>query len=59
MAKIGLNGSNKIKWPMNNRVKVCKIFRGLSIETNNFSFEAKYIPGQESTKQHHIEEILP
>ena len=59
MARIGLNGSIMVKWPMTNRVKVCKKFYGLRIETNNFSFEDKYIPGLESTKQYHIEEILP
>ena len=35
--------------PMANRVKVWKYFQGLTIETNNFSFDAKVIIGLEST----------
>ena len=35
--------------PMINRDKVWNFFWGLSIETNNFAFEVKFILGMEST----------
>ena len=34
--------------PISNRIKVGKYFWGLTIETNNFAFEAKVILGPES-----------
>ena len=35
---------------MTNRVKVWKYFQGLTIETNNYAFEVKFIPCLESTR---------
>ena len=35
---------------MKNRVKAWKYFQGLTIETNNFAFEVKFILSLESTR---------
>ena len=40
MTKIGLNS------PMSSRVKVWRYFQGLSIKTNNFAVELKFILGK-------------
>ena len=44
MTKIGLNS------PMSSRVKVWRYFQGLSIKTNNFAVELKFILGQNQTR---------
>ena len=36
--------------PMANRVKVWKYVKGLTIETNNFAFEVKFILSLESSR---------